>query len=101
MQSDSMLPPRGNKKNRRHSVHAAEDVDGPLSPKTPMQLRIPPKRTTPIALESLGQSTTTDVRDEKSAEDDDEEDELSQYVHRRDYRRETEWKSARGRIGNY
>ena len=72
-----MLPPRGNKKNRRHSVHATEDADGPLSPKTPMQLRIPPKRTTPIALDqSLGQSTTMDVRDEKSAEDDDEEDEL-------------------------
>ena len=42
-----------------------------------MQLRIPPKRTTPIALDqSLGQPTTMDVRDEKSAEDDDEEDEL-------------------------
>ena len=54
-----------------------QKVDGPLSPKTPMQLRIPPKRTTPIALDqSLGQSTTMDVRDEKSAEDDDEEDEL-------------------------
>ena len=77
VQSDSTLPPQGNKKNRRHSVHATEDVDGPLSPKTPMQLRIPPKRTTPIALDqSLGQSTTMDVRDEKSAEDDDEEDEL-------------------------
>ena len=77
VQSDSMLPPQGNKKYRRHSVHATEDVDGPLSPKTPMQLRILPKHTTPIALnQSLGQSTTMDVRDEKSAEDDDEEDEL-------------------------
>ena len=43
VQSDSMLPPQGNKKNRRHSVHATEDVDGPLSPKTQMQLRILPK----------------------------------------------------------
>ena len=77
VQSDGMLPPRGNTKYRRHVVHAAEDVDGPLSPKTPMQLRILPKHTTPIALnQSLGQSTTMDVRDEKSAEDDDDEDEL-------------------------
>ena len=43
----------------------------------PMQLRAQPKRATSIVLDqSLVQSTTTDVRDEKSAEDDDEEDEL-------------------------
>ena len=43
----------------------------------PMQLRTQPKRATPIVLDqSLVQSTTTDVRDEKSAEDDDDEDEL-------------------------
>ena len=76
-QSDGMLPPRGNTNYRRHVVRAIEDVDGPLSPKTPMQLRTLPKHTTPIALnQSLGQSTTMDPRDEKSAEDDDDEDEL-------------------------
>ena len=64
VQSDGMLPPQGNTKYRRHVVHATEDVDGPLSPKTPMQLRILPKHTTPIALnQSLRQSTTMDVRD--------------------------------------
>ena len=67
VQNDGTLHPRGNKKSRRHS----------LSPKTPMQLRTEPKRATPIVFDqSLVQSTTTDVRDEKSAEDDAEEDEL-------------------------
>ena len=43
----------------------------------PMQLRTQPKRATPIVLDqSLVQSTTTDIRDEKSAEEDDDEDEL-------------------------
>ena len=43
----------------------------------PMQLRKQPKRATPIVLDqSLVQSTTTDIRDEKSAEEDDDEDEL-------------------------
>ena len=39
--SDGMLPPRGNMKYRRHVVRAIEDVDGPLSPKTPMQAFCP------------------------------------------------------------
>ena len=84
VQNDGTLRPRGNKKSRRHSVHAAEDVDGHLSPKTPMQLRTQPK-----------QSTTTDVRDEKSAEDDDEEDDT--------FTAETiaAKQSARERIGKY
>ena len=57
------------------SVHATEDVDGHLSPKTPMQLHTQPKRATPIVLDqSLVQSTTTDIQDEKSAEDDDEDE---------------------------
>ena len=34
VQNDGTLHPRGNKKSRRHSVHATEDVDGHLSPKT-------------------------------------------------------------------
>ena len=34
VQNDGTLHPRGNKKGRRHSVHATEDVDGHLSPKT-------------------------------------------------------------------
>ena len=77
MQNDGTLHPRGNKKGRRHSVHATEDVDGHLSPKTPRQPRTQPKRATPIVLDqSLVQSTTTDIRDEKSADDDNEEDEL-------------------------
>ena len=42
-----------------------------------LQLRTQPRRATPIVLDqSLVQSTTTDVRDEKSAEDEDEDDEL-------------------------
>ena len=41
----------------------------------PLQLRTQPRRATPIVLDqSLVQSTTTDVRDEKSAEDDDEDE---------------------------
>ena len=41
----------------------------------PMQLRTQPKRATPIVLDqSLVQSTTTDIQDEKSAEDDDEDE---------------------------
>ena len=101
VQSDGMLPPPSNTKYRRHVVHATEDVDGPLSPKTPMQLRILPKHTTPIALnQSLGQSTTMDVRDEKSAEDDDEEDEIItiRSPHRLSPRNRAE---ERARIGNY
>ena len=43
----------------------------------PLQLRTQPRRATSIVLDqSLVQSTTTDVRDEKSAEDDEDEDEL-------------------------
>ena len=43
----------------------------------PLQLRTQPRRATPIVLnQSLVQSTTTDIRDEKSAEEDDDEDEL-------------------------
>ena len=34
VQNDGTLRPRGNKKSRRHSVHATDDVDGHLSPKT-------------------------------------------------------------------
>ena len=34
VQNDDTLHPRGNKKSRRHSVHATEDVDGHLSLKT-------------------------------------------------------------------
>ena len=34
VQNDGTLHPRGNKKGRRHSVHATEDVDGHLSLKT-------------------------------------------------------------------
>ena len=42
-----------------------------------MQLHTQPKRATPIVLDhSLVQSITTDVRDEKSADDDAEEDEV-------------------------
>ena len=67
----------------------------------PMQLRTQPKRATPIVLDqSLVQSTTTDVRDEKSAEDDDDEDELitvrSPQKHRR---RDTEQNGNRELIG--
>ena len=41
----------------------------------PMQLRTQPRRATPIVLDqSLVQSTTTDIQDEKSAEDDDEDE---------------------------
>ena len=41
----------------------------------PTQLRTQPKRATPIVLDqSLVQSTTTDIQDEKSAEDDDEDE---------------------------
>ena len=41
----------------------------------PLQLRTQPRRATPIVLDqSLVQSTTTDIRDEKSAEDDDEDE---------------------------
>ena len=99
VQSDSMLPPRGNKKYRRHSVHATEDVDGPLSPKTPMQLRILPKHTTPIALnQSLGLWTSEMRRARRTMM---MRMNSSLYAHRRDHRRETGQKSARARIGNY
>ena len=40
----------------------------------PLQLRTQPRRATPIVLDRLVQSTTTDIRDEKSAEDDDEDE---------------------------
>ena len=41
----------------------------------PLQLRTQQRRATPIVLDqSLVQSTTTDIQDEKSAEDDDEDE---------------------------
>ena len=41
----------------------------------PLHLRTQPRRATPIVLDqSLVQSTTTDIQDEKSAEDDDEDE---------------------------
>ena len=41
----------------------------------PLQLRTQPRRATPIVLDqSSVQSTTTDIQDEKSAEDDDEDE---------------------------
>ena len=97
VQSDSMLPP-GNKKYRRHSVHATEDVDGPLSPKTPMQLRILPKHTTPIALNQRPLWTSEMRRARRTMM---MRMNSSLYAHRRDHRRETGQKSARARIGNY
>ena len=102
VQSDSMLPPRENKKYRRHSVHATEDVDGPLSPKTPMQLRILPKHTMPIALNQIWDNQplwTSEMRRARRTMM--RKINSSLHAHRTGYRRETGQKSARAWIGNY
>ena len=98
VQNDGTLHPRGNKKSRRHSVHATEDVDGHLSSRL-MQLRTQPKRARPIVLDqSLVQPPRTSemskprkmmMRMMNS----------SLYVHRRNRRRDTVQNGNRELIG--
>ena len=75
VQNDGTLHPRGNKKGRRHSVQATEDVDGHVSPKTNAAAHAA-KRATPRVLDHSLVQSTTDIRDEKNVEEDDDEDEL-------------------------
>ena len=65
----------------------------------PMQLRTQPRRATPIVLDqSLVQSTTTDIRDEKRRKMMTKMN-SSLYVHRRNRRRDTEQNGNRELIG--